>query len=413
MIYSCPNCAAKLEYNPNLGCMECLSCGSFFKNEEIMQEQEFRDDVTVMNAELGRELTGKQGEEFDIDGDGIMECNIYSCTACGAELSVNGVEASTFCAYCGRPTVVFNRVSNQVKPKYIIPFMFSKEQAVASIREHLSKGFFVPKEIKNFEVERVRGIYIPYWLYDIYYYDNQRLKGTVKSGKSSKTVFFRREAQVNYHNFPQDASKQLFDGSSQRLEPYDMRRLRPFDVSYMAGFYSDRYDVSKEEAQRVVMKRAKELFDAEVIKTVRASGVKIIESRPIKEVRNVDYVMLPAWFMTFRYNNEPYTMLVNGQTGKLVGAVPFNKKKVVAIMITLFIILALILTPLGLALGSGCAASSTEEFEDLLIGGGIAVVVLFVIFGAGIGNFKSVMESIRMTKGKAMDKFVKDRQGDD
>ena len=25
----------------------------------------------------------------------------------------------------------------------------------------------VPKEIKNFEVERVRGIYIPFWLYNV------------------------------------------------------------------------------------------------------------------------------------------------------------------------------------------------------------------------------------------------------
>ncbi len=66
----------------------------------------------------------------------IMECTIYSCTACGAELMVNEVETSTFCSYCGQPTIVFDRVTSTKKPQYILPFMVTKEEAVNLIRQH-------------------------------------------------------------------------------------------------------------------------------------------------------------------------------------------------------------------------------------------------------------------------------------
>ena len=45
-----------------------------------------------------------------------MECNIYKCTTCGAEVTINDAEAATFCAYCGQPTIVYSRVSSWAKP---------------------------------------------------------------------------------------------------------------------------------------------------------------------------------------------------------------------------------------------------------------------------------------------------------
>ena len=177
MIFDCPACANALLYNPTLGKMECLSCGNVYDMKNFDDKKE--------TQELKRKPASPDED--------MVEYNIYSCTACGAEIAVNGVESSTFCSYCGQPTIVFSRVSASRKPKYIIPFEITKEQAVASIRKRLSEGFFVPKEIQNFEIERVRGIYIPFWLYDIDYSDRQYLSGEVKSGKNTVTKYFFHE----------------------------------------------------------------------------------------------------------------------------------------------------------------------------------------------------------------------------
>ena len=210
--------------------MDCLACGSAFEVNQFEDKETKAEEAAV-----------RETEELKRAGiaDDLMECQIYSCTACGAELAVNGVESSTFCAYCGQPTIVFNRVSSTKKPKYIIPFSITKDQSVSSIRNNLSKGSFVPAEIQNFSIERVRGIYIPYWLYDIQYFDEQYLSGEVRSGKSTVTKYFYRSASATFYDVTMDASKQLNDESSQRLEPFDTVAMRDFEPSFLTGFYAD------------------------------------------------------------------------------------------------------------------------------------------------------------------------------
>lgn len=427
MIYKCPNCFAALEYNPEYNKMECSSCGSMFEVGELNEKQDMRDSdqqpapttFTVRNSEPSyssnegitafRVKDAGEGTKEVVEEEGErVECNIYSCTTCGAELAINGVEASTFCAYCGQPTIVFSRVSNELMPESIIPFKIQKDEAVHLIRQKLSKGFFVPKDIRNFEVERVCGIYVPFWLIDMYYHDSQYLKGTVRSGKTSHTYTYLREAETTFKNLTADASEQLSDESSQRLEPYFMTDIVPFDIGYMSGFYSDRYDVDKYDAGRVAYFRAKSLFDEQMKKSVNASDVKIIQSRPDYEIQKTSYVMLPVWFMTFRRKGEPYTILVNGQTGKVIGAVPFVKEKVIA----LFALIAAASSVLVTLLSRLMLPAMLEEIDDtgklfiLIIAGIVAM------YGVGLKCFADVKRSIELTKAKATNRFVKDRQED-
>ena len=37
--------------------------------------------------------------------------------------------------------------------------------------------------------------------------------------------------------------------------------------------------------------------------------------------------MAPVWILTTRYDDKPYTFMMNGQTGKMVGSLPYDKVK--------------------------------------------------------------------------------------
>ena len=95
------------------------------------------------------------------------------CCSCGAEMAMNDVEMSSFCPYCGQATVVTERLQDYLEPEYIIPFSVTKEEAETTIRERLRRGVFVPEKIRNFKTDRLRGVYIPYWLFDVYCSDEQ------------------------------------------------------------------------------------------------------------------------------------------------------------------------------------------------------------------------------------------------
>ncbi len=397
MIYKCPNCGGALKYDPSTEKMVCEYCISYFDPETISAEMEKGSDA---QEELG--ATSEALAYSNVDDD-YMECNIYSCTSCGGELMVNGLETSTFCAYCGQPTIVFNRVSKELKPRYIVPFSVSKEEAIRLIREKFNAGFFVPDEIKNFETERIRGIYIPFWLCDIDYQDKQSLKGTVGSGKNARTRYFYRAARCSFQNMTLDASYRLSDETSQRLEPFFMKDLQDFNSSYLSGYYADRYDVDEEAIKGVALSRAKLLFDKEVQKSVRARDVVILNNKPTMQIKDLKYVLLPAWFLTFRYGGEAYTFLVNGQTKKVVGGVPFYKGNVILLISILSIMLTMIFTPVMYSL-------LTEDFDDLSDYLIMLIALGIFAFSSALKNFEKIKRSVELSKSKVMMNFVKERQ---
>lgn len=401
MICKCPNCDGALEYNPSYAEMECPFCGNTFETQVAMQ--------AVSRAQTQAEEPQIVYKTSD-DAQEVMECKIYACTACGGELMVNDVEASTFCSYCGQPTVVFSRVSKELKPKYILPFQITKDQAVQIIREKFSKGMMVPDEIKNFQVERLRGIYIPYFLYNIYCYDFQILEGTVKNVGRRR---YLREAQCEYKGIPLEASYHLNDDMSKLLGGFDFRNLKPFEPAYLSGFYADRYDIDRQRAEETAVKRVMEDFNRKIKYSVAAKDISVLEQHPKQEIRNHDYVLMPVWFMTFRYKNEPYTMLVNGQTGVLAGAVPFKKSYVGLV----FAFLTITFTVLFMIFGGGMCASVITMKPGDMIGTIFKSILSLVSFNAVIYTIAGVIwkgyrQKVKLTKEKQMVRFVKDRQED-
>lgn len=378
MIIKCSNCGGALTYDIISGDLKCKHCGSAFFVDEF---------------------------EKDEPEDSMLECNVFTCTTCAAQLMINDNEAATYCAYCGQPTIVFDRIDKMKRPKKIIPFSVTKEQAVASVRKRFKKGFFIPNEIKNFEVERMTGIYVPFWLYDLHYYDKQKLRG--KSGKHYHDYY--REAETDFSNVTVDASEIFSNYSSQQLEPYHMHALTNFHPGYLSGFYADKYDQDSEFLSKLAIARCEKLFDAEIKKSINASNIKVLVSCPLSTIKNQDYALLPAWFMTIRYENEPYTILINGQTGKLTGAVPIVKKKVTAVFVTLLTILALFITPISVSMFNNLQYTSdpSESFLEYVV---IAVFFGISCIGIGRSKLKAYKTHMEHTTSREMENFAQDRQ---
>ena len=421
MIYKCPNCNGALEYNPITDRMECGFCGEGFLLAEIEAAQERKEHTynqqtgsqqVIMDGEVvsgnGKreaeaEKSVNQEAEPEIDffaNAETMECKIYTCTSCGAELAITESEAATFCAYCGQPTVVFSRVSKELKPQSIVLFRIDKEQAINGIRDKLKKSHFVPKEIKNFSVDKVRGIYVPYWVYDIYYYDNQYWE--YKTDKTTKT--YGREAECMFKGLALDASKHLNDELSQRLEPFDVRTRKPFEAGYLSGYYADKYDYDENIMRNYAYLRAAQLFNEQVKETIPQQGVKLKLSFPKRSIKNVEYTLLPVWFITFRYNYEIYTIAVNGQNGKVVGTVPYDKKKVRGLFIGIASVIAIFMTVFMM-----CFLTGTALYSGVYI---FFIIALLPLAAAFI-KYHKLKNAMSRSREYETAEYVKERQDRD
>lgn len=395
MILDCPACGAALVFDPVTGKMMCESCGNLYETYELSEDYEKRGQKET-------EYGGDAKKVLSEDGD-TMEVNIYSCTACGAEIMVNDVEVSTFCSYCGQPTLVFSRLESARRPRYIIPFKVTKAQAISIIKDNFADGFFVPDDIKNVEMKRVRGIYIPYFLYDIHYEDTAYLLGTVGTAQNSKAICYYRKAECDFDKLAFDASVRLDDTVSRKLNPFYPGYLKDFSMEYLSGYYADFHDANEDKIRARAILRAKSTFENELIRCVAANNVRILKNYPKFEMTGIHYALYPAWFATFVNDGKPYTLIINGQTEKLVGSVPYNKEKVKKTILILWLLLTIILWcilyPWFLFLKNPI---SIHYLTGLIM---MAPGIKF-----GFKNFYDIKKNTKLTALKQTDRYVKERQ---
>ena len=384
MAVLCSNCAGKLIFNPATQKLECVTCGSAFRPE----------DVEDINAKL-------QSKYYDT--------RVYTCSHCGAEVVTSDTESSTFCVYCGNPAIVFNRVSSEYRPDGLVPFQVTKEEAIRYIKLRFLKNPIIPKEIKEKCVpSNLRGIYIPYWIVNAEYTEADYLKGEVKRGKSTVTKYFSRAGEAKFRNIPIDGSSILNDDVSHKLEPFYLEDARTFDEDYLNGFYSNTSDLNYFDLRASTANRCHELFGDEVIKTVKAENVKIVDSVYHVDIQDDPvYMMMPVWFFTFKFKDKPYTVLVNGQTGKVVGTMPWQKKMIYSIAISIFV--------LTLTLCVFLFWASINRFLGLssiyMQGYAVITVASSAILTKGFIGIKRILKNLKLTQSDAMFKFVKKRQG--
>lgn len=328
MIIRCPNCGAVLTYDPIVKQMSCESCCSFFDLSQFRVPKEcMADEITFEKEDTN-------------DAENTFETEIYHCTSCGARLWINQVEAATFCAYCNQPTICFERIGKQKRPDKIIPFIISKKQAQHIVEERLQEGSFVPREIKNAKTEQIRGIYIPFTIFDLFYESRDVYCGEVHTkNEDSRVSYYYREGGSEFRNLTVDSSVQLNDNSSRRLEPYYVNDLREFDPSYLSGFYADCSDEDIISLRHTAKVRAKDMYDTEMRKTIEAGNVELMRSSPHATILNERTALFPAWFFVYYYKGTRYTLMVNGQTGKVVGTVATDKKKLILFSIIILLTL--------------------------------------------------------------------------
>ena len=401
MATACPNCGGALIFKPELEKLYCSKCGGTFGAQETDNgDKELLEDIKAV----------PMNEVYGFNDPTFVDRNIYTCENCGGEVVVTDTEVSTYCIYCGNPTVVFSRVAKQKRTDSILPFTVTKEDAMKAVRERIDKGFFIPPSLKKKKIDNIRGIYIPYNIVSCDHRDAILFRGKKGRGRYARTVYFKRHGSCRFKNIPLDASTKLNDELSSRLEPFDLHGLKEFNEDYLAGFYSDMPDVTKADIDKAASRRCEELFIQKAKRSVKADGVKVVSNHPHTTVSGDPvYAMLPAWFVTFEYKKKPHTILINGQTGKVVCALTWSKPMFFSLMILTALGIAAVATLILYFLVSLLFLSKNGGSSGRLLG--VIVVGAIGALTIGIQRYGRIMKQIKLTQSSETMNFVKRRQG--
>lgn len=329
--YKCPCCSAGLKFGSDTQQLTCEYCDNTFDIDTVRAFNESQTEKAQDSFEWEPASAQEWSEEEQ------QTIRAFQCPSCGGEIMTDAHTAATFCPYCDNPTILPGRLSGGLKPDAVIPFKTDKEDAKAAFLRLCKGKPLLPKEFTSQQrLEKITGMYVPFWLYDCSADFDGSYKATrVHRWSDShynyvKTDHFllRRGACAGFAGIPMDGSGKMDDVFMESIEPYDYGQLTEFDTAYLSGYLADKYDVPSENGKDRIRERVDRSIQDQLQSSFLGYASVIPTGKNLKiEHSKAKYVLLPVWILNTRYQDKLYTFAMNGQTGKMTGSFPVCPKR--------------------------------------------------------------------------------------
>ena len=327
--YKCPCCNAGLTFGEDEQQLTCEYCDNTFEIEAVREFNRTEDtDDTFQWEETSHDNWSEEEENA---------LKIFTCPSCGGEILSDEHTAATFCPYCDNPAILPSRLSGGWKPDAVIPFRTSKDDAKKAFAQLCKGKPLLPKGFAaDHRLEKITGMYVPFWLYDCGGKVDGRYHATrVHRWSDSRYHYTRtdhylltRGAKADFSYIPMDGSSKMDNAIMESIEPYDYRQMIDFDTAYLSGFLADKYDVESATGEERIRQRVGGTLDERIAASC-IGYVTVIPTSKNLQVNNTKakYVLLPVWMLHTKYKDKTYTFAMNGQTGKMTGTFPICPKR--------------------------------------------------------------------------------------
>jgi DNA-directed RNA polymerase subunit RPC12/RpoP len=336
--FVCSKCGGKMAFKAGGKALQCEYCGeaqtlfAAMQSGAMVQEHDFT--VAMATAKGHSSPVGTRP---------------FVCQGCGASFLLASGVLSLTCSYCGSAHVVELAETRQlILPEGIIPFAVPLETARRTFQE-----WFTKKGLKGkAKVAPVRGLYLPAWTFDlsgeirwqcyVYRDDSSSMDvGGLQISFGSSNNQRRLVREEGSHLVYED---DILIPASHKLPPelmmeeaecYVLADVAPFDEAYLADWPAQVYEIAVSDAslvaRRVALERARRFVNTRVGATLgNAKDLQLNTSGLI--VESFKLLLLPVWVARYRVGKAAnqrddkavYTVIINGQTGKVRAQEPQN-----------------------------------------------------------------------------------------
>ncbi|MEM7305120.1 MAG: primosomal protein N' (replication factor Y) - superfamily II helicase [Planctomycetota bacterium] len=336
--FPCENCAAGTRWDPDADALLCDHCGH--------KKPVPRAEGTIVERSLDE--AGQAARGFG------LEVRIAKCGNCGAQVSFDDTATSKDCVYCGSSSVLEQQANrNTLRPESLVPLDVGRDSVEANFRAWLGGLWFRPNALKD---TRRRfdavGVYVPFWTFDCavhsdwsadaghYYYVTQHYWATVNGKRVRRSRRVRKVRWVPAWGQRYDEFDDLLilacDGQSgalvRKLGRFDTKGLVPYRPEYLAGWRAGEYSIDLTQGWEAAKARVEDVQKKRCAGDVPGDTHRRLRVlNHLQEVR-WKHVLLPMWSLTYRYKQKTYTVLVHGQSGKVVGEAPYSWLKILALV---------------------------------------------------------------------------------
>ncbi|EOT41243.1 MULTISPECIES: TFIIB-type zinc ribbon-containing protein [Enterococcus] len=360
LTHKCPNCNGPLTFDPDDQKFHCPYCGSIFTVDELSafeankkntqnnpenQSELDRDGISADTAKTKSQTTDAVDNSLDNASEAkdatTENMELYLCPNCGAEIVTDATTAATYCYYCHNPVVLQGRLSGKFLPDKVLPFAIGKEKATADFLNWAQKKFFVPKDFfDKSQVEKLTGVYFPYWQVDAKGAGSLMGNGTSIrvwivgdiEYTETKQYAISRKGNLTFKELVKNAlTKNTPQKMVASVQPFPLEKAVSFKNQYLAGFQAEKRDIEYADLKDEVSDELRDYGEKKLRETVGSftTFTKTQQDLTLTETKS-SYLLLPVWLVTYRSSDtdkKVFYYAMNGQTGKVSGVLPISYKK--------------------------------------------------------------------------------------
>lgn len=327
--YKCPCCNGAVKFDSSLQKMKCPYCDAEYEMSALLSYDEDLNSATEESMEW------ESVSDSDWGGEQAEGLRSYVCQSCGGEIIADETTGASECPYCGNPVVMKGQFSGELKPDIVIPFKFDKAAAEAALKQHYKGKKLLPKAFRDQNrIEEIKGVYVPFWLFDADADANIHYKATkVRTWdegnyRCKETSYYSvvRAGKLSFENVSVNGSTKMAADLTESVEPFDASEAAAFQTAFLSGYLADKYDITAEQSEPRANERIKRGVEQEFRSTVTGYDTVSEQNTSIRlENGKVRYALYPMWILSTTWNGERYMFAMNGQTGKFVGNLPMDK----------------------------------------------------------------------------------------
>ena len=350
---SCVNCGAELLYAPGTTELQCNYCG--YRQEITLSEQGFEE----LELKTYLDSMGSQSHSEQI--------TMLHCKSCGANQHVEENYKSLHCVYCNSPLITEDAyMEDWILPGAVLPFQLDQKKSHDIFEKWVKKLWFAPNKLKKaaLDPKNTKGLYLPYWTFDAqlfatytgmrgdYYYVSVPYTTTVNGKTVTRMRSERRTrwtpASGSINGFVDDtlikASKQRAGIIPSKISRWDLKVLKPFDSSYLAGFVTEKYTIPLKEGHLESNKEARKIADRWARQDIGGDTQRVSSLNMSLSEETFKHILLPVYVSAYHFKGKRYNFFVNGQTGTLSGQRPWSFWKIFFLVVaSMLVIVVLVL----------------------------------------------------------------------
>lgn len=242
------------------------------------------------------------------------------------------------CLFCGADAtdlLAFEPPEAVEPPEGMLPFEIDEPTAQAAFRAFATSSIWYPRDLRRARLQ-LRQLLLPAWAFSgaIETHYTGLIRASTRSGKRPVAGSQR----TRFHQILVPASRTLSLSELSGLGLYDEGRLQPLE----AGDPPLPFEISEMTRSTARGRASLEMQRRHAAALTHSESLLEIHTAALVDDLRGRPVLVPVWIGAYRYRDHPYRVLVNGQTGELLGDAPFSWLKLLAVIVAVLVPIAVL-----------------------------------------------------------------------